>query len=96
MGFKVEINQVIRTQEIPKNFTEGGEYIVEKDESRVFADSFPIWLVLKDWTPVAEIQVISQTKKPKKTTITYAVKHVYRDAEQKVIKEMFKRMFGWE
>lgn len=94
MGFKAEFNTIIRTDDIP-NPEVGKVYDFEKEGSRIFTDNIQIWLTRQDWTALAEIQVIEQTRKDGVTKGKFEVKYVYDEEEQKVLTEIFKRMYGW-
>jgi len=40
--------------------------------------------------------VTSQQRRDGKTVGTFTVKHVYDDAEQQLLTNVFRRMYGWE
>ncbi len=62
MGFKVEFNSILRTDDF-QNVEEGKEYSFEKEGNRIYFDNIQIWLIKNDWTALAEIQITSQTRK---------------------------------
>lgn len=94
MGIKLNINYILR-QDMEEPLEKGKEYPFEKSLSYL-ADDIKIWLTKKDWTPLAEIQITSQTRKKRKTTGTFRVEHVYSETEKKMLKKIFLRMYGWE
>lgn len=94
MGFSLNINNILRL-DITEKLIVGKEYPFEKEGLHVLADDIQIWLTQKDWTPLMEIQVVSQTRANGKTTGTFLVKHVYGADEQKTLGEIFRRMYGW-
>jgi len=93
MGFKVEINSILRSDEYP-TIERGKEYSFSKKGSRVFFDSIPVWLTKKDWTAQAEISITSQTLKNNTLTGTFRVDYIYDDAEQAAVTVMFVRMYA--
>lgn len=94
MGFKLNINNILR-QDIKESLEVGKEYEFEKEGSNLIADDIQIWLTKKDWTPLANIQVISQTREKDKTKGKYLIKYLYSGNEQEVLKKVFERMYGW-
>ena len=74
MGFHVEINSILRTDE-PYQLARGSEHDFEKTGSRVFFDTLPIWLTSSDWTARAEIRVLSQTRTPTSVKGRFLVLH---------------------
>lgn len=97
MGFKIEINSIIRTDQIPDKLSAGDEYFFEMEKSRVYFDDIPIWLVKKDWTAVAEVQIVSQQRKSGFfKSGKYRVLYVYKSRESEALTKIFKRMYGWK
>jgi len=95
MGFSVEINCVLRSDE--KHVLEVGSVCeFKKPGSRVFFDNIPIWLTRSDWTALAEIRVVSQTRDGKNLTGRFEVTHVYEGDEKKVMTDTFCRMFSFQ
>ncbi len=94
MAFPIKIAQVLKINEFPTDFKVGGIYDFEKDEGRIFADTFQIWLIGKDWLPLAEIQIVEQTKIGEITKGKYTVVHIYEGEEQKVLQNIFQRMYA--
>jgi len=95
MGIKINVNTILR-YEVPEPLEEGKEYPFEKDGLTLFADDIQTWLTRRDWTALAEIQVTSQQRRDGKTLGTFTVEHVYDDAEQQLLTDVFRRMYGWE
>lgn len=95
MGFKVEFNSILRTDEF-QTVEVGKEYFFQKEGSRIYFDDIPIWLLKNDWTALAEIQIMSQKRKENKVEGTFKVRYLYSGEEQKIITEMFRRMYGWK
>jgi uncharacterized protein (DUF952 family) len=93
MGFHVEINSILRSNE-PYQLTRGGEHPFRKSGSRVFFDDIPIWLTREDWTALAEIRVISQTRTAEAVEGRFRVLHVYTDDERAPLTVAFRRMFA--
>jgi uncharacterized protein (DUF952 family) len=93
MGFHVEINSILRTDE-PYELIRGREHPFEKTGSRVFFDDIPIWLTANDWTARAEIRVISQTRDTARIRGTFRVLHAYDPVEATPITRVFRRMFA--
>jgi hypothetical protein len=93
MGFKVEINSILRSDEYPV-LKQGATYPFEKSGSRVFFDDIPIWLTRMDWTALAEIQVISQERASGNVAGNFRVLHIYEAAEQKILTGVFVRMYA--
>ena len=93
MGFYLEINSIIRTDEAYA-LQKGGIFPFEKSGSRVFFDDIPIWLTRDDWTALAEIKVVTQTREPDKVTGSFQVLHVYDAVEQAAVTEVFRRMYA--
>ncbi|MCD0460687.1 DUF952 domain-containing protein [Roseiconus lacunae] len=93
MGFHVEINSILRSDEYT-NLNVGETRSFRKQGSRVFFDDIPIWLTQSDWTALAEIQVISQSRTPSEVKGEFRVLHTYVGKEQTRVTEMFRRMYA--
>lgn len=93
MGFHVEINSILRCDEY-NGLAIGETRAFRKSGSRVFFDDIPIWLTQSDWTALAEIQVISQTRTPTEVKGEFQVLYVYGGKEQVRVTEMFRRMYA--
>jgi len=93
MGFKVEINSILRSDDYPE-LKRGEIYEFTKQGSRIFFDSIPVWLTKDDWTAQAEISIMSQTLANHTLTGTFRVDYIYPEEEQKVVTAMFVRMYG--
>lgn len=93
MGFHVEINSILRTDE-SYALVRGQSYEFRKTGSRVFFDTLPIWLVRSDWTALAEIQVISQSRTPTEVTGRFEVTHLYSGQDQAVMTSVFRRLYA--
>ena len=63
MGFHIEINSILRSDE-PYALERGRVHPFGKDGSRIFFDDIPIWLAKGDWTALAEIRVLTQSRTP--------------------------------
>ena len=93
MGFHVEINSILRSDdEYP--LARGSEFPFKKSGSRVFFDDIPIWLCRNDWTALAEIRVISQTRNAQELQGKFRVLHVCIEAEKEFLTVAFRRMFA--
>ena len=95
MGFKIEINSILRVDSCPDPEV-GKIYDFENSGSRLYYDDIPIWLIKRDWTAQAEVQVVEQTRKDGKITGKFEVKNILSEEESRVLTEMLKRMYGWE
>ena len=95
MGFKVEFNSIVRI-DVPENLVIGQEYEFENDGSRVYFDDIPIWLLKKDWTTVAEIQITHQERQGGNVKGKYKILYTYSQPESEFLTVMFKRMYGWK
>jgi hypothetical protein len=93
LGFKVEINSILRSDAYAE-LEVGHDYTFEKVGSRLFFDDIPIWLTRTDWTALAEIQIVSQTRNSGQVMGTFRVKHLYDQMEQKCLTGAFVRMYG--
>jgi len=93
MGFHVEINAILRTDEA-YSLSRLSEHDFSKDGSRVFMDDIPIWLAKTDWTALAEISIIRQERTPQEVTGRFRVLHVYQGSEQQSMTTTFRRMFA--
>lgn len=93
MGFKVEINSILRSDNYPE-LVLGKTYSFEKQGSRIFFDSIPVWLTKNDWTAQAEISIVSQTLENHTLKGTFRVDYIYQEQEQKTVTAMFIRMYG--
>ena len=97
MGIRLNINYILRSDDFDITaLKEDKEYSFTKSGLHFITDTIQIWLARKDWTVLADIQVTSLTRTQNSTSGTFIVKHVYSDNEQKVVTEMFRRMYGWE
>ncbi len=95
MGFHVEINSILRSDE-PYELEVGKTYDFTKSGSRVFFDNIPVTLTRSDWTALAEIQIVSQTRHTtKELTGQFEVTHVYEGEEQAVVTNVFRRMYSF-
>ncbi len=93
MGFHVEINSILRSDEYT-DLIVGQTYPFRKQGSRVFFDDIPIWLTQSDWTALAEIHVVSQSRMPSEVKGEFRVLHLYGGNEQQQVTEMFRRMYA--
>lgn len=93
MGFHVEINSILRSDDYP-NLQVGEAYPFKKNGSRVFFDDIPVWLTQSDWTALAEIQVTTQTRNPAEVKGEFRVLYLYSGKEQQRVTEMFRRMYA--
>lgn len=94
MGFRVEINSILRSDDEFPGLARGTEHPFRKTGSRVFFDDLPIWLTRSDWSAVAEIRVTSQTRTPGGVSGTFRVLRAYTDAERGPLTAVFRRMFA--
>jgi uncharacterized protein (DUF952 family) len=93
MGFHVEINSILRSDEA-YSLERGKEHPFRKEGSRIFFDDIPIWLTRVDWTALAEIRVLSQSRTPAGVAGTFRVLHVYEGEEQEALTVVFRRMYA--
>ncbi len=93
MGFHVEINSILRSDE-HVDLKVGETRSFRKSGSRVFFDDIPIWLTRSDWTALAEIQVVSQSRTKSEVKGEFQVLHLYSGEEQQQVTEMFRRMYA--
>lgn len=93
MGYEITINQVLRTDP-PAKLEVGGVYEFNKAGSKLFVDSFKIWLIDRSWNAIAEITILSQQKTTTNITGRYRVEYIYQGDEQQTISKMFKRMYA--
>ena len=93
MGFKIEVNSILRSDDYD-DLKIGGIYDFKKEGSRIFFDNIPVWLTRSDWTALAEISIISQTRKDNVLTGQFQVDYLYEGAEQKTVTDVFIRMYG--
>ncbi len=93
MGFKIEINSILRSDNYPK-LERGKVYSFEKQGSRVFFDSIPVWLTNTDWTARAEISIVSQTLENHTLKGFFRVDYIYQDEEQQALSNIFVRMYA--
>ncbi len=95
MGFKLEINGILRTNDFPDPKV-GQEYSFEKSGNRVYFDNIEIWLIKEDWTAQAEIKITEQKRVEGKVTGKFIVKYVYNEEESIGLTKIFRRMYGWD
>ncbi len=93
MGFLIEINSILRTDETYE-LSRGAELRFRKQGSRVYFDDIPIWLCRNDWTALAEIRVTSQSRTPQEVVGSFRVLHVCTPHESEVLTVAFRRMFA--
>src|SRR5262245_5448662 len=93
MGFHVEINSILRTDE-EHRLARGSEHPFRKAGSRVFFDDIPIWLARSDWTALAEVRVIAQSRTREAVEGVFRVLHVCTETERQVLTVAFRRMFA--
>jgi len=93
MGFKIEINSILRSDSYPE-LERGKVYSFEKQGSRVFFDSIPVWLTNTDWTARAEISILSQTLENQTLKGSFRVDYIYQGEEQQVLSNIFVRMYA--
>jgi len=93
MGFHVEINSILRSDDY-RDLAVGGVYPFRKSGSRVFFDDIPVWLTQSDWTALAEIQILSQSRTPGELKGEFQVLYTYADKEQQQVTQMFRRMYS--
>ena len=92
MGFKLEINSILRINE-KYELKVGNTYPFSKQGSRIFFDDIPVWLTDSNWNVLAEISIMSQTRKNNELTGSFRVDYVYAGEEQTVVTNMFIRMY---
>lgn len=95
MGFHVEINAILRV-DTPYELVKGQRYEFRKSGSRVYFDDLPIWLVRSDWTALAEIRVVHQSRTPAEVKGEFQVLHIYSPEEQAPLTEVFRRLYAPE
>lgn len=95
MGFHVEINAILRV-DTPYDLVKGQRYEFRKSGSRVYFDDLPIWLVRSDWTALAEIRVVKQSRTPVEVDGQFEVLHIYSPEEQAPLTEVFRRLYAPE
>ena len=95
MGLNLNINYILRTDQ---NFDIkiGKTYKYTKEGLHFITDTIPIWLTKKDWTPLAEIIITSQSRKDNETKIEFKVLYIYNLEEQKLLHNILLRMYGWK
>ena len=93
MGFNIKINSILKTNDI-YDLKVGGIYAFKKQGSRVYFDNIPIWLTNDDWTVLADISIVSQSKEDGQTSGKFRVDYIYEGDEQQVISQMFIRLYG--
>jgi len=93
MGFQIEVNSILRTDEAYE-LSRGGEHPFRKSGSRVYFDDIPIWLCRNDWTALAEIRITAQSRTPQEVAGTFRVLHVCTPAESEMLTVVFRRMFA--
>ncbi len=93
MGFHIEINSILRSDEY-SNLKLGETHSFRKSGSRIFFDDIPIWLTQTDWTALAEIQVVHQSRTTAEVKGEFQVLHVYSGEQQQYVTQMFRRMYA--
>ena len=93
MGFHVEINSILRSDDYGE-LEVGRIYPFRKSGSRVFFDDIPVWLTRSDWTALAEIQILNQSRTPGELKGEFQVLHTYADKQQRQVTQMFRRMYS--
>jgi uncharacterized protein (DUF952 family) len=93
MGFKIEINSILRSDNYPE-LERGKTYAFEKKGCRVFFDSIPVWLTNTDWTARAEISIVSQTLENQSLQGEFRVDYIYQGDEQQALSHIFVRMYA--
>lgn len=93
MGFRVEINSILRTDE-NYDLKVGEIYSFKKKGSRIFFDDIPVWVTKKDWTVLAEIDIVSQTRHDNILSGQFMVNYIYEGEEQAVLTNIFVRMYA--
>lgn len=93
MGFHVEINSILRSDDYGE-LEVGRIYPFRKSGSRVFFDDIPVWLTRSDWTALAEIQILNQSRTPGELKGEFRVLHTYADKQQRQVTQMFRRMYS--
>jgi uncharacterized protein (DUF952 family) len=94
MGFHIELNTILRTEQA-YDLAVGGKFDFRKTGSRLFFDDIPIWLTTMDWTALAEIQIVSQSRTAKDVSGAFQVLHVYTGDEQAAVTSIFRRMYSF-
>ncbi|EWH09425.1 hypothetical protein DS2_12864 [Catenovulum agarivorans DS-2] len=93
MGFKIEVNSILRSDE-QYDLKVGEIYSFSKQGSRVFFDDIPVWLTDSNWLALAEISIVSQTRENNQLCGQFRVDYIYQGEEQQNITNMFIRMYG--
>ncbi|WP_440905360.1 DUF952 domain-containing protein [Catenovulum sp. SX2] len=92
MGFKIEVNSILRTDQ-EYNLKVGEVYSFSKQGSRIFFDDIPVWLTDSNWLALAEISIMSQTREDNQLTGQFRVDYIYEGDEQQAVTNMFIRMY---
>lgn len=93
MGFHVEINSILRSDDYT-TLKVGEVRSFYKTGSRIFFDDIPIWLTRSDWTALAEIQITSQTRVGGNVKGEFQVLYIYASEEQLSVTNMFRRLYA--
>lgn len=93
MGMKVTINSILKTKQ-NYDLKLGNIYTFTKQGSRLYFDNIPIWLTDDNWTVLADISIISQSKEGGQTFGKFRVDYIYQNEEQAIVTNMFIRLYA--
>ncbi|WDE13143.1 DUF952 domain-containing protein [Thalassomonas haliotis] len=93
MALSPAINSVLRADHY-SSLNLGQEYHFEKTDCDSFFANTPLWLARNDWSALAEISIICQTRTGNTLTGKFRVDYIYQDDEQAAVTALFIRMYA--
>ena len=93
MEFTLAIDSILRSDDYSA-LEIGQIHTFEKKCNTLFVDNSPLWLTKNDWTALAEISIISQTRADNKLIGEFRIDYIYQGIEQSTVTAMFIRMYA--
>jgi len=90
MGFKTEINFVLKLDEFKEKLVEDKVYDFKKNELRIYPINIPIFLANKKWEILAAVSILETTAGSDQTCGKFKVVKVYEGQQKSTLTKTFQ------
>lgn len=94
MGFKTEINWVLKVKENLESLKAGEIREFIKDSPRVYPINIPIFLVDKEWAARGYVTIQKSEVTGASTKVTAKIEKVFGRDESSALTKVFRKMYG--
>ncbi len=94
MGFKTELNWVLKLNDFSGTLEPDKTYDFRKREARVYPIGMPVFLASKDWEILAAVMITESTVKGGETSGKFRVMRICRPEEKEVLTRMYRELYG--